>query len=136
MIDNRIKGFFWGMGALGFVATSLMVWEGGGFLVVISLMGVAVSFAMSLMFLFSKKLVEQFQRPLFYAGEGGAERLERTYSKEAEMVRAAQLRHGIRTVNLTGLDFDLLEIAGEVVREAVAAERKLWMKKSKRGVSR
>ncbi len=131
MTDNRIKGFFFGLGALGFVATSLMLWERSDVAAVMSLLGAAVSFAMSLMFLFSKKLDESFLESspgsrLPYAEE------EHIYSKEAEMVRAAQLRYGIRTVDR----FNLLEIAGEVVREAVAAERKLWMKKNKKRGSR
>ncbi len=58
MTDNRIKGFFFGLGALGFVATSLMLWERSDVAAVMSLLGAAVSFATSLAFLFPKLVDE------------------------------------------------------------------------------
>ena len=86
----------------------------------------------SVMLLLPKKLVKSFLNNPLPSNSLPYVEEEHTYSKEAEMVRAAQLRYGIRTVDR----FNLLEIAGEVVREAVAAERKLWMKENKRGGSR
>ncbi len=127
MTTNRVRGVALGMSALGFAWITFNEWGGNGPLVVMSLMGAGVSFFVSLKLLLPKKMVQSFEKPLPSNSMSYAEE-ERTYSKEAEMVRAAQLRYGIRTVDR----FNLLEIAGEVVREAVTAERKLWMKESKK----
>ncbi len=123
----RVRGVLCGALSLCFIYLSHTVWKGNLPVIVVGTLSASALFFVSVMFFIPKKLVKSIQESLPgnrlpYAEE------EHTYSKEAEMVRAAQLRHGIRTVDR----FNLLEIAGEVVREAVAAERKLWMKKNKR----
>ena len=126
----RVRGALCGVMSLCFFYASLTMWKGNA-LAVVGMLSATAAFFVSVMFFIPKKLVKSIRESLPgnrlpYAEE------EHTYSKEAEMVRAAQLRHGIRTVDR----FNLLEIAGEVVREAVAAERKLWMKKNKKGGGR
>ena len=131
MTANQFRSAGCGVLALGFGYMSLTIWKENGSIAYLGILSAATLLFVSLLLLLPKKLVQSIQESLPGNSLPYVEE-EHTYSKEAEMVRAAQLRHGIRTVDR----FNLLEIAGEVVREAVAAERKLWMKKNKKRGSR